>query len=355
MATSTEYIPSRIGIIDYVETAEVVDMGIQKLIFPKSKPQRLIENKYIQYDMRATKGRQRAFNSFHNTANITEGQGYSTVTLAPTNINISRSLTVVDERLKRFGESQYDSRFGTPKQQVTAEVAEELHQDAIITTKFAMYEALVFHKIKNGFEDENGFQDIVFAVPANNFEVLDNSSGNEYWDNTDAPILDHIKRAIKATKATIMILNEQSLGWFFANKNIIKSGANTDGNFTENPRARDIDLDKTTFYKVGRLNDIEKQINIDVYVEMGVGDNKDGDETPYMPDNYVVYGRKGAGSTEYGGVPIVGRDGFKWLMKEFDIDTDIGKNPLRFDLIYRSAPLPVLKDGNRFYTQKIKG
>jgi len=351
----SEFIPNKIGLIDYVETVETVDMGVQKLLFPKSKPQVLVENKYIQYDMREVKGRQRAFNGFHNTANITEGKGYSTVTLAPTNINLSRSLTIVDERLKRFGESQYDTRFGSAKSQVVGDVSSELHQDGVITTKFALYEALTTHKIKNGFEDENGFQDIVFAVPADNFEVLDNTAGNEYWDNPDAPILEHIKRAVKATKATMMVLNEQSLGWFFANNKIVKVGANTDGNFYVNEKAKDIDIDKVTFYKVGRLSDTDTQLNIDVYVEIGVGDNVNGDETPYMPDNYVAYARKGAGSTEYGGIPTVGKNGFKWFMKEFDVDTDIQKNPLKFDLIYRSAPLPVLKDGSKFYTQVIKG
>jgi hypothetical protein len=350
----SEFIPSKIGLIEYVETVETVDMGVQNLLFPKSKPQVLLENKFIQYDMREVKGRQRAFNSFHNSANITEGKGYSTVTLAPTNINLSRSLTVVEERLKRFGESQYDKRYGSAKSQIVGEIGSELHQDAIITTKFALYEALTTHKIKNGFEDETGFQDIVFAVPANNFEVLDNSEGNEYWDNTDAPILTHIKRAIDSTKATIMIMNEQTLGWFFANKQIVKVGANTDGNFYVNEKAKSIDIDSTTFYKVGRLSDVDTQINIDVYVETGTGEDINGDEKPYMPDTYVAYARKGAGSTEYGGIPTVSKNGFKWFMKEFDIDTDIQKNPLKFDLIYRSAPLPVLKDGGKFYTQKVK-
>jgi len=352
---ANEFIPSKIGLISYVETVEVVDMGVQDFLFPKSKPQILKENKYIQYDMRTVKGRQRAFNSFTNTANITEGKGYSTVTLAPTNINLSRSLTIVDERLKKFGEGQYDTRFGSAKSQVVGDIGSELHQDGVITTKFALYEALTTHKIKDGFEDETGFQDIVFAVPANNFEVLDNTAGNEYWDNPDAPILSHIKRAIKATKCTVMILNELSLGWFFANKQIIKTEANTDGNFIVNAKSKDIDLDKTTFYKVGRLNDTDTQINIDVWVEVGVADDKNGDEMPYMPDNYVAYARKGAGSTEYGSIPTVDKSGFKWFMREFDIDTDIQKNPLKFDLIYRSAPLPVLKDGSKFYSQKIKG
>ena len=351
----SEFIPNKIGLISYVETVETVDMGVQKVFFPKSKPQVLKENKYIQYDMRTVKGRQRAFNSFHNTANITEGQGYSTVTLAPTNINLSRSLTIVDERLKKFGESQYPPKYGSPKSQVVGEIGVELHLDGVITTKFSIYEALVFHKITNGFEDESGFKDIVFNVPANNFEVLDNTAGNEYWDNPDAPILSHIKRAIGATKATAMILNEESFGWFMANNQITKVGNNTDGNFYEDENSKKIDIDKVTFYKVGRLNDTATQVKIDVYVEVGVADDKNGDETPYMPNNYVSYLRKGAGSTEYGGVPTVDKSGFKWFMKEFDIDTDIQKNPLKFDLIYRSAPLPVLKDGGKFYTQKIKG
>jgi len=350
---ANEFIPSKIGIIEWVEDTEVVDMGVQKEFFPKSFPQVLKENKYIEYDMKTVKGRQRAFNSFHNTANITEGKGFSTVTLAPTNINLSRSLTIVDERLKKFGKSKYDPKYGSGKSQVVGELGEEMHLDSVITTKFALYEALTTHKIKNGFEDESGKQDIVFAVPANNFEVLDNTAGNEYWDNADAPIPEHIKRAIKATKATAMILNEQSKGWFFANKNIIINRDNTDGNFTLSKQ--EIDLDKTTFYKVGRLDDTPTGVKIDVWVEVGVADDINGNEIPYMPDNYVSYLRKGAGSTEYGGIPTVDKSGFKWIMKEFDVDTDIQKNPLKYDLIYRSAPLPVLKDGGKFYTQKVKG
>ncbi len=352
------FIPSKVGLLTFVDNVETVDMGIEAF-FPKQQVQALTDGEFLQYDVREVKGRQRQFNSFRNSANIKTSGGYSTVTVAPYSINFGESLTKVLEKVKRFGETVYDGNIQKAQKQVTNETSAELHLDGVITRKFATYEALVFHKITNAYEGIDGFQDIAMAVPDDNLEFLDNSAGNEYWTNVDAPIVTQLGRTINKMliKPTTIILNRKGLKNLMANKSIKRVVKNADGTLTEgNYVAKDlsgINRDVTTFFKHGSIQDDVEGVYLDVWVEEGTGNDKTGTEKPFMPDGYVSFLKKGLGETLFGGIPRVSGNGISYINKEYDVFTDIKEaNPIKFDLIYQSLCLPLLKNGNGFYTMK---
>lgn len=341
-------IKNKVAFVKSVGIIVSVDMGIQNLVFPASAPQK---GTIIEYDAATVEGVAPEYNSFANKAKVVSKDGKEVVRLAPVNFNNSISKETIHANAVKFGQNEYGvGSIDTLMQSALTGVG-KLHQNARVGLKKIIYEALTTHRITSGFVGVNGAEDIVFNVPALNKEVFDGTI-KKYWSNTTSTPLVDVKRAVNAMKVKprYVIVNDNTYSDFIENAQVLTTDNSSTGekkNFTIN---EDIDIE-ADFFRAGRIN--FRGVIIDMYVERGVRNTGLGYE-PCMANGYVVYAGGNGGSTEFGGIPIAHAGGVDNIAAVYDVQEIIEANPPQHEIIYRSAPLPCIKSGESFFSQKVE-
>lgn len=323
------------------------DMSIVNEMFPSVQ---LHMGEEIEYDSATVEGVAPSYNSFASTAKVIQKDGKDIVTLKPVNFNNAISKGVIDANASKFGQNEYGDGMVDAQMESALNGVAKLHLNRLVATKALAYEALTTHKIVGGYIGINGVEDIEFNVPAANKEVFDGTT-LKYWSNSASTPLDDMVRAYKAMKIkpTRVIMNDATYSNFYDNAQVATFDNVTTGtkkNFTVNENI-DPSVD---FFRAGRIN--YKGITLDVYVERGVRYTGSG-YVPFMPNGYVVYGSP-IGEMHYGGIPVADTNGIRNIAAEYDVSEVIESNPPQHHLVYRSAPLPVLKNGHAYFSQKVE-
>ena len=342
-------IKDKVSFVKSVGAIVNVDNGVIDKVF--GKPQ-TVNTELIEYDTATVEGVLPEYNSFRNSANIVTKNGKDTVKIAPVNFNDSISKDVLNADAMKFGENEYGDGRVDPMMESMLNGVGRLHLNAMVGTKKVAYEALTTFKIAGGYEGKNGKEDIVFPVRAANKEVLDGTTYKKWNDALGAATpLDDIARAYDAMKIkpSFIIMNSTTYAKFINNSTVLTAD-NTNGgkakNFYQNTN---IDGTKDFFF-AGKL--IYNHVSLDIYVEKGVYKDKAGSTLPYLSNGYVIYSNNGNGNLYYGGIPKASKGGVKRIRAVFDVDEVITVNPPVDEVIYRTAPLPVLKQPEGFYSQK---
>jgi len=336
--------------ISAVATIVGVNMGIQDLVLPRARPRK---TKLIEYDYATIEGASAAYNSFAKTADVVEKDGKSTIVLAPLNFNESISKDEIYADASKFGQTEYGDGNVDAVTESALNGVGKLALRALIGTKVAIYEALTTHKIANGYESKDGKEDIVFNTPAANIEVLTNSGSELYWTNTSSTALDNLYAAyeLMIVKPSMVIMASATYGLFYGNSQIRTADNSTSGrkkNYTLNEGRQAGD----DFFKAGTVQ--HKDMMLDVYVERGTY-KSGGSDVGFLASQYVILASRGNGSTEFGGIPVAKKgEGVVNIATEVDIDEVVTINPAAHELVHRTAPLPLLKNGNAFYSMKVK-
>ena len=345
-------IPKRKTFISAVVSMAVLDMSAQAAIFPDATPR---TTSLIEFDHVTIENTSAAYHSFAETSQTVEKDGFSTTIYGALNFNESISKETIEANARKFGQTEYGEGQVSPEVQAALSGVAKLQKRAMVGTKKAMYEAMTLHKITGGYKGDSGFEDIVFAVPTANKKILTDAAGEKYWgDTTNATPLDNLYTAYKTmkNKPSMVIMSSDTYGDFYSNGQILTADDTATGrkrNYTEN---ENVDPE-AKFFRAGRLR--YKEMAIDVYVESDtykVG----ATETLYMPDEYVVLTSRGAGSTEYAGIPVAesGADGVRNIAAKVDVGEVIRIDPPQHKVVHRTAPLPLIKDGNSFFSLKVK-
>ncbi len=337
--------------ISAVSTLVGIDMGCQELIFPKARPRK---TKLIEYDYATVEGASAAYNSFASTADVVEKDGKSTIVLAPLNFNESISKDEIHADAAKFGQNEYgDGNVDAVTESALNGVARLLLR-SMIGTKKAMYEALTTHVITGGYLGRNGREDIIFNVPADNKQVLLNTGGELFWDNASSLPLDNLYAAYEnmIIKPTVVIMETALYGLFYDNaqiRTVDNSSTGKKRNYSLN-EGRDIDSD---FFRAGTI--YHKDMMLDVYVERGTFKDDAGADQRFLNDDYAILTSKASGTTEFGGIPVARKGvGVINISAETDVAEIISENPPQHELVHRTAPLPLMKNGNAFYSLKVK-
>jgi len=323
-----------------------VDMGAMDKVF--GKPQ-TVNTELIEYDIATVEGVLPEYNSFRNSANVIVKNGKETVKVAPVNFNDSISKDVIEADAMKFGENEYGDGSVDATMESMLNGVGKLHLNAMVGTKKVAYEALTTFKIANGYQGKNGREDIVFPVPATNKEVLDGTT-YKLWDDASSLPLEDITRAYDSMviKPSFIIMNSATFAKFVGNTTVLTADKEGEAkNFYTNTN---ID-GQNDFYMAGKI--IYNHVVLDVYVEKGTYKDKTGATLPYLADGYVVYTNERNGQLIYGGIPKASQGGVKRIRAVFDVDEVITVNPPVDEVIYRTAPLPVLKQAEGFYSQKV--
>ena len=310
-----------------------------------------VNTELIEYDIATVQGTLPEYNSFRNTANVVTKQGKDTVTLAPVNFNDSISKTAIQANAMKFGENQYGDGVVDALMESMLNGVGRLHLNAKVGTLKIAYEALTTFKIAQGFEGKNGKEDIVFPIPAANKEVLDGTTHKLWSDRVNSTPLDDIVRAYDAMKIkpSVMIMNSTTFANFMGNANVLTA----DNTSTGKVRNFFIDTSSDTskyFVHAGKV--IYNHVNMEVYVEKGTYKDSTGTTISYLADGYVIYTNPNDGELYYGGIPKAVTGGVKNIRAVFDVDEVLTQDPPMEKLVYRTAPLPVLKNAEGFYSQK---
>lgn len=337
-------IQDKISFVSAIAQMVDVDLGVKDLVFGQPT---LLATELIQYDSAVVEGVAPEYNSFRNTANVVTKDGKDIVTLAPVNFNEAISKNAIDATATSFGENPYGGGQVDARTQALLNGVGKLRLNHLVGEKKIIYEALSTHKIADGYVGKNGTEDIVFNVPAANKEVLATGLWN---DPANSDPIGDMKNAVAKMKIkpSFVIMNQTTLGYFLASAKVRSADDTSNGkarNYFIN-EAANADAD---FYRDGRIRDAE--LNLDVYVEKGSRKTASG-TVPYLADGYVIYGGSGYGEFYYGGIPMAVNGGMTMVAAEFDVSEVITQNPVAHDIIYRSAPLPVLKMSEGFYSQK---
>lgn len=333
--------------VNAVSTIVAVDNGVIDTFFPGMQ---LHTTEEIEYDAATVEGVAPEYNSFASTAKVVSKNGKDVVSLKPVNFNNAISKGVIDANAVKFGQNEYGDGTIDAVTESALNGVGKLHLNRLVGTKALVYEALTSHKIAGGFIGTNGTEDIVFPVPAANKEVFDGTTLKYWSDTTNSKPLDDVIRAYNAMKVkpSAVIMNDTTFSYFYDNAQVLTVDNITTGekkNFTVNEN-----VDPTaSFYRAGRI--MYKGVAIDVFVERGQRYTGSG-YVPFMPNGYVVYASP-IGEMHYGGIPVAENGGVRNIAAEFDVREVISENPPQHNLIYRSAPLPVLKNGNAYFSQKV--
>jgi hypothetical protein len=338
-------------LVQAVQTVVRVDATIMNLLFPMEY---FHTTETIEYDASTVEGVAPSYNSFKNKANVVSKDGFDTVTLHPVNYNESISKTAINANARKFGENVYGATAGavSSEQRALLDGVAKLEMRTQVGKKAVMYEALTTHKIASGYLGTSGAEDIVFAVPTANREVLTNTGANLYWDDTSAKPLDNILRIYRSMKVkpSAVIMNDTEYGYFYGNAQVLTVD-NTSSGEKKNYFVNEGADSSTVAFRAGRIN--HKGMIIDVWVEPQQRKLANGSYTPYMPDKYVVFASTN-GEMHYGGIPVAQNGTVENITAPFDVQEVIEVNPPVHEVVYRSAPLPVLKNGEEYYSLKIR-
>lgn len=335
---------------DFVQAVALIvaaDMAAQQDLFPASKYNTTEE---IEYDSATVEGVSPEYNSFSETAKVIKKDGKDIVSLKPVNFNNAISKETIDADAVQFGQNEYGEGTIDPTTQSALTGVGKLLLNARVGTKKIMYEALTTHKIAGGYIGANGKEDIVFNVPSANKEVFDGTT-LKFWSNVAATPLDDIARMYKAMKIkpSRVIMNDATYANFYQNAQILTMDNNTTGkkrNYTVNDNVPE----GAKYFRAGTISHMG--MNISVYVENEQRNTGSG-YTPFLPNGYVVYASP-IGEMHYGGIPVAEANGIRRIAAEFDVMELIEQNPPQHNLIFRTAPLPVLKLGHAYGSQKVE-
>ena len=328
----------------------VTDMGVMNDLFPGIK---LNTKEEIEYDAAVVEGVSPEYNSFAETAKVITKDGKDRVTLKPVNFNNAISKETIDADAEQFGQNEYgDGTIDATTESALTGIGKH-HLNAKVGIKKIIYEALTTHKIVDGYIGVDGKEDIVFPVPAANKEVFDGTV-LKYWSagaSVALPVTD-IERAVKAMKIkpSRVVMNDTTFSNFIANDQVTTADNSTTGtkrNFIQN---ENVDIE-ANYYTAGRLI-LSSGKTIDIKVEneqrfTGAA------YTPFLADGYVVYASP-LGVMNYGGIPIAENGGVRRIAAEFDVQEIVTQNPPQHLLQYRTAPLPTLKQGEAYFSQKVE-
>ena len=333
--------------VQSVSTIVNVDTGVLDKVFGKPIT---VNTEIIEYDIATVEGVLPEYNSFRNSANIVTKNGKDTVKIAPVNFNDSISKDVLSADAMKFGENEYGDGRVDPMMESVLNGVGKLHLNALVGTKKIAYEALTTFKIANGYDGRDGKEDIVFPVPAANKEVLDGTTYKKWDDTSSTPLVD-ITRAYDSmkTKPSFIVMNSNTYAKFISNSSVLTADDTGNGKAKNFYTNTNVDGSKD-FYFAGKI--IYNHVALDVYVEKGTYKDKTGATKPYLEDGYVIYTNSGNGNLYYGGIPKASNGGVKRIRAIFDVDEVITVNPPVDEVIYRTAPLPVLKQAEGFYSQK---
>lgn len=341
---------NKVTFIAAVAEIIAVDMGVQTLVFPKSRTR---VTSQIEYDYAVVNGASAAYHSFAQTANVVQKDGKSVVTLDPINFNESISKEAVDANMVQFGQNEYSIGAGDVLMESLLTGVGKLALRAEVGLKVAYYDALVNHQITGGNVSRDGVaSDIVFNVPAAQKAVLTNTGSELYWDNASAKPVTNIYDAYASMKVkpSMGILQGDTYGLFYASGEVRTADNSSTGkkaNFILNENV-DTEAD---FYRAGTL--MEKDMRLDIYVERGTYDVA-GTDTDYMSARHMVFAQRGAASTEYAGIPVAEKGGVRMISAEMDVSEVVTENPPVHEFVFRTAPLPVLKRAMAFYSLRVK-
>jgi len=332
MATSLKTIEK--GVSTIVE----VDNGIINLLFPVKRRN---TTEYIEYDTATVEGVLPEYNSFRNSANVVQKDGWDVVRVAPANFNESITQEAIDAFERQFGQSEEGNGTIDSKTMSILTQLGKLRLRSEVMKKKITYEALTKFKIEKGFVDKNGnVQDIVFGVPTENRKIVSTT-----WDDANATPLDDIKNQAKVLKVppTYCIMNDTTYDYFEGNAQVLTANKDdgTRRNFVPNEKV----VSGKDLYLAGKI--IYRGLILDVYVEKGTYEDKNGVTQKFLPDGEVILASP-KGEFHYGGIPKIANDKPVVLAKEFDVSKVLQQDPPMLKYIYKSAPLPVLKNGNAF-------
>ena len=341
-------IKDKISFVRSIGTIVDVDMGVVDKVFGNAIP---VSTSLIEYDTATVSGVLPDYNSFRNTANVVSKDGKDTVKIAPVNFNNSISKDAIDAEAMKFGENIYGDGVVDARMEAMLNGVGKLHLNALVGTKKIAYEALTTFKIAKGYQGKNGTEDIVFPIPAANKEVLDGTTYKLWSDTANATPLVDIKRAFDAMliKPTFIIMNSATYAYFIANANVLTADDTSAGKMKNFYVNENVDGTKY-FYRAGKI--IYDNVIVDVYVENGVYKDKTGATKKYLEDGYVIYTNAGNGDLYYGGIPKAQQGGVRNVRAIFDVDEVLTIDPPMEKVVYRTAPLPVLKANEGFYSQK---
>ena len=324
-----------------------VDMGMLNLVFPQSQT---MKTELIEYDTAMVEGVSPTYNSFANTAHVVKKDGKDVVTIAPINFNDSISKETIDADMAKFGQNEYgDGTIDTQMESLLNGIG-KLKLNAMVGTKRVAYEVLVDSKIKDGYEGKNGVEDIVFPRPLANIEVL---PGASMWNSgAPEPAPKTMARAVSnmKVKPRFAIMNETTYAYFINNG--IRTADNSSTGTKKNYIANEQVDPNSDFVRMGRV--IDGSLIIDVYVERGTRKLSAGGYVPYMPDWKIAYAGGVSGKIIYGGIPVAKKGvGVTRISAKEDVQEIITENPPQHILTYRTAPTPVIPNGEGFYTQTV--
>jgi len=328
-----------------------VDMGIQDLLFPKQPPK---ATKFIKYDTVNVEGIAPEYNDFKNTPVVVQNDGFDRITVAPVNYSLAKHKEDIDLEVAEFGVTPEDANYATERERQALNGVGRLKLNVQVGIKAMIYEAMTTGKIAKAYQGKEGREDIVFNIPiGNKFE--NDGTTYKYWDDNDSTPLDDIKRVYDAMliKPEMVIMGSSEYSLFYDNKQVMdatNSSTGTKRNFIVSESNS-----KKKFKMMGTIH--YKGMTIDVYVESQTRLLSDKTtRVPYMPEKMVVFASQGGSTTEFGGIPTVSkakgvfRIAREELIGEF-IET---KPPVSHDIVYQTAPLTLIKNGEMFATLKTR-
>ena len=300
----------------------------------------------VRFDFAVTSNQTAEFKSFLEKANVITKDGYNVVELTPLSINQSIVKTAEDAKLRGFGEPVIGAE---PASEAEQQLQDELEGFAKLRAMAkrkevqVAYEAMVRGKIAYGID---GIDEIDFGMPNDHKEVL----ATPWTDNSADPIADMIAVYDKMdTQPDIVILSKTAYNAFISNPNVLTDRADGKAkNFQKAEAGESGRYGKGVVY-VGTLVDRP----LEVVVDMQVFKDEDGNNVEALANDYAVYASRGAGARLYGGVPMTQGNKVGLVAVEFLPLVETQENPAQVELIYRSSPLPTLRNPNAFYSQKV--
>lgn len=340
----------RTSLVAAVVLLKPVDMSVRDLYFPVKRDS-YFSTPQVEFDIATVAETSAEYNSFAKQANVVKKVGFDEVKLYPLNINESIPITSENTKNRGVGEPKYGSvsrSSGNANKALQSELDgfRYLKARGDRKVKIAMYEALMTGAIVYG---QDGIPVIDFNMPAGNKEV---ETGTDLWsDSGSDPIAKMISvydsMSISPESAT---MSETAYAAFISHAKVLTTDNDSTGkkaNFTKS------DLSKvksgSKHFKAGRLVDRP----LDVYVEMDTYKNAAGTDIKYLTDGFVVFGSSSTGQLFYGGIPMSRGDSVVWVSADVMLKVDTKENPVSVDRIFQSAPLPVLKNAEGFYSLKV--
>ena len=312
------------------------DMAIQALVFGATEKQ---NGSIFTYQTSLKEGKSAKFTSFAESAEVVEKDGFAEVKVKPFLINRMVTFDVFDAEAQKLNQTVYSQDGGYASDPKV--MAEQCHLGALKRRKSLMGSVLAYHVLtveRDGIEAD-------YNVPAENRA----EKTTEKWNAADAPVVADMRRAVDTMKSkpTMAIMNPETYLNMIKNGDLI-SEANT-GNKPKNFELNVSSDNEKVLYKVGKV--LDPLVNLNVYV----WNEKDDAGDYYLPDGYVSYTHAKAGLSGFAGVYVRPNPNAsaKMVSAEWYPEEIRGNNPTVDAINYKSAPIPIAKDNQGFYSEKV--